>query len=79
MNDHSRPLSTSEAAILLVSIIKNRDLWEAPIFEHAQSEPFVFSANQISRLDPEHTKTVGKSVNCEFPVLDLPRGRDSWS
>ena len=30
------------------------------------------------RLDSEHAPSDGKSVNRGLPVLDLPRGRDSW-
>ena len=30
------------------------------------------------RLDSEHAQSDGKSVNRELPVVDLPRGRDSW-
>ena len=30
------------------------------------------------RLEPAHAQSDGKSVNRGLPVLDLPRGRDSW-
>ena len=30
------------------------------------------------RLDSEHAQSDGKSVNRGLPVVDLPRGRDSW-
>ena len=46
--------------------------------EHAQNNRFVFPANQIVRLDSEHAQNDRKSVNSGLPVLDLPRGHDSW-
>ena len=39
---------------------------------------FVFSANQIVKLDSEHVQSNGMSMDHGLPVLDLPRGRDSW-
>lgn len=60
---------------------KPRPSMRIQILEHAQSNRFIFSANQI-RLDLEHAqsdgKSDGKSVNRGLPVLDLPRGRFSW-
>ena len=32
----------------------------------------------MMRLDAEHAQSDGKSVKRGLPVLDLPRGRDSW-
>lgn len=50
--------------------------------EHAQSNRFVFSVNQICQrfviLDSEHAWSDGEPVNPRGPVFDLPRDRDSW-
>ena len=46
---------------------------------HARSNRFQFSVNQIVRLDSERAQIDGKSLNRRLPVLNLPRGRDSWS
>ena len=46
--------------------------------EHAQRIRFTFSANQIFRFESEHAQSDGKSVNRALPVLDFPRGRESW-
>jgi len=48
------------------------------ISEYAQSNRFVFSANQMVRLDSGHAQSDRKSVDRRLPVLDLPRGRLSW-
>ena len=67
-----------EAALLLVST-KNRDLWgrsnllSMPREFASYSQPIRFA-----RLEPEHAQSDGKSVSRGLPVLDLPRGRDSW-
>ena len=64
-----------------------RSFWSAPRIAtsgnvqfcmHVQSNHFIFSANQIVRLDSELVQSDGKSVNCGFLVLDLPRGHVSW-
>ena len=52
--------------------------------EHSQSIHFVFSADQIFRLQSEHVGSDGKSLNRGLLVLDLPGdsgnsgGRGYW-
>ena len=41
------------------------------LFSYSQPIRFV-------RLDPKHAQSDGKFVNCRLPVLDIPRGRNSW-
>ena len=66
-----------EADLILVST-KNCDLWEGPILGACAKNLFCVSATGIFRFDSEHAQNDGKSVNRRLPVLDLPRGRDSW-
>ena len=63
--------SFPEAALFIFISTKNRDLWEGPIFEHAHSNRFIFSANQFVRRDSEHAQSDGKSVNRGIPMLVL--------
>ena len=48
-----------------------------PLGKHAHSNNFVFSDNQIVRLDSKHAQSDRKSINRGLSVLNLSRGRDS--
>ena len=64
----------------------------APFGQHQESRPlagsdflsirreFVLYSQPIRfvRVDSEHAQTDGKSMNRGLPVLDFPRGPDSW-
>ena len=71
--------SSTEAALLLAST-KNRDLWPGPTMGLTMRRELVAYTGPIRfvRLDSEHARRDGMSVNRGLPVLDLPRGRDSW-
>ena len=45
---------------------------------HVHRIRFVLSATQICQIDSEHAQCDGKSVNRGLPVLDSPRGCNSW-
>ena len=62
-----------------------RSFWSAPrtsgrvrFSEHVQRIRFALSVNQSCQTWLWACASDGKSVNRGLPVLDLPRGRDSW-
>ena len=64
-----------EATLLLGRIVTPG---KVPFSEDAQRICFVFSANQICQISSDHAQSDGESMICRLPVLDPPRGCDSW-